>query len=368
MLDGTDSRVQILDQNMINSFPKAFGIGDTADTTTFHYAQSGVTDTGCAFFSESVKNVWTAQAFYVLFDYETEEHFTDKTIVQYTDGHEKELDIGGSSSPLASNVLFTDNESLQTKFDNHSIWGNCLKGKKLSILGDSISTFQGWLPDSTYAVWYPKTDVQSVEDTWWKKLINKTGMVIGQNCAWSGSRVTGNNGSTTSAQCGGSTKRVEDLAKNGTPDIIIIYIGINDFGQGNPVDLGEYTGETAVPTATTINTYSEAYGVMLAKVIRTYPNAAVYCCSMLDTSSTNWDPDATFPTVNSKGVSLVKWSKVIRDLCTAMGARFIDLHACGINYFNLPTLTMDGLHPKAAGHTLMANYIAGQIAKDFMYK
>lgn len=38
-------------------------------------------------------------------------------------------------------------------------------GKKISILGDSISTFSGYIPSGN-AVWYPRGEITSVKDTW----------------------------------------------------------------------------------------------------------------------------------------------------------------------------------------------------------
>ena len=38
-------------------------------------------------------------------------------------------------------------------------------GKKISILGDSISTFSGYIPSGN-ATWYPRGEITSVKDTW----------------------------------------------------------------------------------------------------------------------------------------------------------------------------------------------------------
>lgn len=48
----------------------------------------------------------------------------------------------------------------------------------LFIMGDSYSTFEGYVPDP-YEVYYSKstaenTDVNSVEQTWWMRLISCT--------------------------------------------------------------------------------------------------------------------------------------------------------------------------------------------------
>lgn len=54
--------------------------------------------------------------------------------------------------------------------------------KAVSILGDSYSTFEGYLQPDTNSIWYytlprHKTDVVSVRQTWWHQLIRE--MIIG---------------------------------------------------------------------------------------------------------------------------------------------------------------------------------------------
>ena len=53
--------------------------------------------------------------------------------------------------------------------------------KKLSILGDSYSTYYGYVTPDTNLCWYGvpeekrENDVKRVEDTWWYLLINEHG-------------------------------------------------------------------------------------------------------------------------------------------------------------------------------------------------
>ena len=53
--------------------------------------------------------------------------------------------------------------------------------KSVSILGDSYSTFQGYLQPDTNYVWYnagkhDNTDVTAVQQTWWHRLISSVSM------------------------------------------------------------------------------------------------------------------------------------------------------------------------------------------------
>lgn len=53
-------------------------------------------------------------------------------------------------------------------------------GKKISILGDSISTFSGYIPSGN-AAWYPRGEITSVKDTWWYQLIQQQEATLGIN-------------------------------------------------------------------------------------------------------------------------------------------------------------------------------------------
>lgn len=69
----------------------------------------------------------------------------------------------------------------------------CFK-KKFSILGDSISTLEGYNPHG-YRVFHEgqtcqRTGVSRIENTWWGKVIHALDGELLVNNSWSGSRVT----------------------------------------------------------------------------------------------------------------------------------------------------------------------------------
>ena len=74
-----------------------------------------------------------------------------------------------------------------------------LGGKRISILGDSISTFPGYSNNPEYnssiggnALWYKGDNyITDVNETWWMQTINRTGMILNVNNSWSGDTVTG---------------------------------------------------------------------------------------------------------------------------------------------------------------------------------
>ena len=214
------------------------------------------------------------------------------------------------------------------------------RGKRISILGDSISTFSGWIPSGN-ETYYPSGTVQSVQDTWWKKLIDALGLVLDTNNSWSGSRVT-TTGGETSAGC---MTRSQSL---GSPDVIIVWMGINDFN--NEVALGTYDGKSGIPTATT--SFREAYGIMLNKILTAYPTAEVWVCTLPQCERSG---STGFPEINGNGIALVDFNIAIEELARAFGVKVLDHNRCGLTYQNMSVYNPDQLHPTKGGHSLIAN-------------
>ena len=128
--------------------------------------------------------------------------------------------------------------------------------RKVGIMGDSISTFDGTMCNPDYNPYYPGNDpnvtsnpsiaVNSKERTYWWRLIYDY-MENGEldvNSSWSGTRVvhevkTGReSGKSINA---GFVDRAYDFVD---PDIIIIHGGTNDRNQSTPV--GEYTWDLPI--------------------------------------------------------------------------------------------------------------------------
>lgn len=129
-----------------------------------------------------------------------------------------------------------------------------LEGKTFSILGDSYSTYYGWLP-SGYSSWYKETgnsepnDVSSVKDTWWWKLSNETKLSLLINSSFSGSTIsnTGYSGADSTATSF-VTRMKKDIGEQRNlspkPNVIIIFGGTNDDWAGSPVGALKYSGWT----------------------------------------------------------------------------------------------------------------------------
>lgn len=68
--------------------------------------------------------------------------------------------------------------------------------KSISILGDSYSTFEGYVQPDTNFVWYFKTppkgrttDMVSVRNTWWHKFIKENNYRLCVNNSFSGATI-----------------------------------------------------------------------------------------------------------------------------------------------------------------------------------
>jgi len=348
LLDGTDNRVTILNQEAVDSCPLTMGVckaTEPQDTSTFKFNSDNLTDSEYLIFFHlgfGTGDISPARksGLAISFEYEETTIIDDAAKLQMTLNNDEILEV-----------------ELPIEESNGNT--NVLAGKKISILGDSISTFSGYIPDG-YGPYYPYGDINSVEKTWWYQLITENEMNLIKNASWSGSCVTGDSTSTTNAFAGCSDARINDLS-NGTikPDIIVIFIGINDFALTYHRELGDFTGETAIPSEGTIETFSEAYGLMLKKVLTNYPTAKVFCCTLLETAREGYDTgeNGTYPTINNNGVALCKFNERIKTITSNLGANIIDLHSCGIHYWNLSINTIDSLHPNTTGAVLIKEYI-----------
>lgn len=239
------------------------------------------------------------------------------------------------------------------------------KGKKLSIFGDSISTFKGWIPEGN-AVYYTGTShgVSKVQETWWMKTIMALGYELLVNNSWSGRAVSSvRDGNPDHATSGGYREQNVLQLKSGNvlPDVIIIKMGINDYNLECP--LGNYDGSTALPSDP--STFTNAYAMMLDLIMTNFPLAKVYCCTLMQCEQNG---DAGFPEINGNGESLTAFNNAIRQLAHAFGAEVLDHDTCGLTYYNMAIYMGDynpetgkGLHPNAAGHSLIANQTIHQI-------
>ena len=117
------------------------------------------------------------------------------------------------------------------------------KGHQISvaILGDSYSTFEGYITPDTNEPWYfsirrqKDNDVTRVEQTWWHQLIKRNGWKLCINNSYSGSTISSSGYRGEDYTPRSFVTRAPNL---GNPDIIFIFGATNDSWVPSPI--GEY--------------------------------------------------------------------------------------------------------------------------------
>ena len=228
------------------------------------------------------------------------------------------------------------------------------KNKYFSVLGDSMSTFEGCsVPES--AVYYDLShklaaDVLTPADTWWGQVIDRLGGRLLVNNSFSGSTVCWHPLYEIQSY-GCSDERTAALGRDGiSPDVIMVLLGTNDWGCGTRVVYDPKL--TADPNDPSI--FLPAYGQMLQKLKTNYPNAEIWCMT-LPISRCSAQPDFSFPYCY-RGRHISEYCDAIRDCASQAGCRLIDLNSHGEAYD-----TLDGFHPTADGMKTISNGIIQQL-------
>ena len=213
-----------------------------------------------------------------------------------------------------------------------------LKGKKLSILGDSVSTYNGI---SNNACLHPSIggnpcfykDPFPLEKTYWMQLVNKFGLTLCLNNSWSGGNLSGRDNPNS------GVSRASNLAciDGATPDIIIVFMGLNDLGRN--VEL---------------NVFFEDYLKALLTIKLNNPNAKV-CCVTLP------DRDVSFKK------RAILFNDAIKRASELAGDSFFiaDLFNSRLNNDFYYINTVDGLHPDEDGMKIISEVIGNAIIEFF---
>lgn len=215
-----------------------------------------------------------------------------------------------------------------------------LKGKRLSILGDSISTYNGVSNDMSAnstieynACFYGRRF--PLEKTYWSLLLDRLGMTLCVNNSWSGGNLHGADDETS------GLNRARHLARDSgeTPDLIIIFMGINDLGRDVRCTGAEQFGLD----------YSRTLEIIREK----YRTARVCCVNIPDMD------------IYRKAHAVIYNAK-IREAVEQAGEGFFiaDLFASRLNndfYYNN---TLDGLHPDEDGMRIIADVIESAVREN----
>lgn len=290
------------------------------------------------------------------------------------------------------------------------------EGAGFSIMGDSISTLAGWVPEGWRVHYQGEVRIDGVElpeDTWWGRVIGHFGGRLVANSSFSGATVETAEGFGFPA--GDCDERVRALAGAGgdLPDAVIVFMGINDYGWGGarnqttgrsaaasarPEDLDGPREVAATVGADALERFRRAYASMLARIRRLAPAADIWCVTLAPGSAPSSvnagvaEPVEPVKPINPaaqglsepigpqgasavvgagvaesarpvtcwkyrlRGIDLDDYSRVIREEALAAGARIADIRAFGVDYD-----AVDGVHPSARGMEQLAAMIVAQM-------
>ena len=244
------------------------------------------------------------------FNYEIKEVYTDKSF---------DNSISTRSKVIEDLELYVVIK-LKPKIEDY-------KNLKISILGDSISTFYkaGSEVNSYYSgentFYYPRycSVISSYQKTWWWKVIEGLEGNIGINNSWSGTCVY-NWGSETNSSAM-NMHRIKTLGENGAPDIIIVNMGTNDA-------VSNFTDPI----------FKTAYDTMLSRIEKEYPNAYIFVFTLGYSIYEGYDPVR------------LRYNKVIEELSNKHHAPIVDI-AYIQTVDTYVTMLADRLHPNEEGMT-----------------
>lgn len=211
-------------------------------------------------------------------------------------------------------------------------------GSKISILGDSISTFYGdnselnsyWHEKDQYYFPIYSTTVKSYKQTWWGRFLENTKAVLECNESYSGSTVY-NWGNETSNSPAMNKTRISHLGK---PDIVIIFMGTNDVVNGF-----------------TDSKFENAYRTMLQRVKEQCEDAYIFCCTL------GYSAYKKYYYTDEKRLS---FNEIIRKACENVDGKVIELAEVQTQE-NYNEYLGDSLHPNDIGMEAYANRIIKEI-------
>ena len=292
--------------------------------------------------------------------------------------------------------------------DRFSAFDKPWNGLKLSVLGDSISTFPGKIPqgnDSYYTTSGSKS-IASVNSMWWKQLCDLTGATPLVIEAWSGTccadpdynaqgvirsgREDRPSAVATSYVSNGQTvtlaqPRCQSLHKTDTssgtsvtvnPDIIVVALGCNDYYYNVP--LGTWDGHGVLSPSDT-KTWRGAYANMILKIQSRYPDALIFCFSPWfcvrghsGTSPENVPAQDMAVNVNGLNKTYQDYEDAMREICEALQCVYIDTNNFGFTRSNYQNFVVDYnqnrgetvhpmTHPNAVGQEMLGQSIASAV-------
>lgn len=150
---------------------------------------------------------------------------------------------------------------------------SCYVKKRLSVLGDSYSSYGGFVTPETNRCFYNgeslEEDTTDVSDMWWYKLMEDKGFLFEVNNSYSGSPICNTGYNNSDASAFSFLGRMKNI---GRPDIIAVFGGTNDSWIGVPMGEYKYSGFTAAD----LKTFRPAFAYMCEYLQKHNPNADIY--------------------------------------------------------------------------------------------
>ncbi len=200
------------------------------------------------------------------------------------------------------------------------------------VFGDSIST--------TYNI---------AEGQIWHNLItadSEFAHITKHNSAVSGSEVS--DGGRTDVLS--FIERYQSLDANA--DLVTIFAGVNDWCHNN-IPLGNYDDTT------TVDSLYGALNTLIPGIQNRCPNARIIWMSPLKTKSNMAVESTNADGTNAFGLRLTDYINAIEEKCAQFEIEFINLYEVeGLDPdVNTANFSYDGLHPTAAGHEALRDYL-----------
>lgn len=208
---------------------------------------------------------------------------------------------------------------------------------RLSILGDSISTYKGVSNDSSansttaYNPYFYEEPFP-IEKTYWMRVIESLDMRLCVNNSYSGGNLSGQDNEDS------GVNRAKHLSRDDgeAPSLIIVFMGLNDLGRG--IDASVFASD---------------YEKTLSTIKDGYPEARVCCVNLPD-----------------RDIMLKKraeaFNEAIDKAVLSKGDRFFvaDLFHSRLNNDFYYMNTTDGLHPDEDGMKFIAEVVESAIRRN----
>ena len=211
---------------------------------------------------------------------------------------------------------------------------------------------------------------------WWNIMAKAIGADILQNVSWSGASISSHESSIERFKTSWAWHDAQ-IAKLATrdidgntiaPDVVIIYRGTNDMTHSPYDKLTDFgASATEIPSTDVVDDgygFKEAYAMTIQKIRSTYPMAEIICCTLNVFKRIAYNH---WPTRNGTN-TLPEYNNAIREVANQMGCRIIEFDKDGITFENCyPTYISDSsttpTHPNANGHAKMAEKAIRDILK-----